>query len=80
MCIWVKSGKFLGYMITYQGIEANLEKVQSMINMQSPMSVKEVQRLIGHLVALRRFMSKLYKTKPYFFQIPKVSQEFPMDR
>ncbi|XP_052189984.1 uncharacterized protein LOC127799805 [Diospyros lotus] len=54
----VKSGKFLGYMITHRGIEANPEKVQVVIDMQSPSSVKEVQRLNDRLTALGRFLSK----------------------
>ena len=32
----VGSGKFLGYMITQRGIEANPEKVQAILNMKPP--------------------------------------------
>ncbi|RDY06982.1 Retrovirus-related Pol polyprotein from transposon 17.6, partial [Mucuna pruriens] len=39
----VQTRKFLGFMLTERGIEANLEKLQSIINMRSPETVKEVQ-------------------------------------
>ena len=42
-CVFgVASGKFLGFMVSQRGIEANLEKVQEIINMTSPKTVKEV--------------------------------------
>ena len=45
-CVFgVSSGKFLGFMVSQQGIEANPEKVKAILDMTSPRSVKEVQRL-----------------------------------
>ncbi|XP_065624582.1 uncharacterized protein LOC136065385 [Quercus suber] len=42
-CVFgVASGKFLGFMVSQRGIEANPEKVQAIINMASPKTVKEV--------------------------------------
>ena len=42
-CIFgVASGKFLGFMVSQRGIEANPKKVQAIINMASPKTVKEV--------------------------------------
>ena len=38
----VASGKFLGFMASQRGIEANPEKVQAILNMGSPKTVKEV--------------------------------------
>jgi hypothetical protein len=38
----VQAGKFLGFMLTRRGIEANPEKCQAIINVRSPTSVKEV--------------------------------------
>ena len=36
-CVFgVVSGKFLGFMVSQRGIEANPEKVQAIINMASP--------------------------------------------
>ena len=45
-CVFgVASGKFLRFMVSQRGIEANLEKVQAIIDMASPRTVKEVQKL-----------------------------------
>ena len=42
-CVFgVVSGKFLSFMVSQKGIEANLEKVQTIINMASPKTMKEV--------------------------------------
>ena len=38
----VASGKFLGYMVSQWGIEANLEKVRAILDMTSPKTEKEV--------------------------------------
>ena len=38
----VASRKFLGFMVNHRGIEANLEKIQSLIDMRSPSKLKEV--------------------------------------
>lgn len=48
----VRGGKFLGYMVTRRGIEPNPEKVNSILDMQPPKNLKEMQRLIGRLAAL----------------------------
>ena len=57
-CVFgVVSGKFLGFMVSQRGIEVNPEKVQAIINMASPRTVKEVQKLTGRIVALNRFVS-----------------------
>ena len=45
-CVFgVASGKFLRFMMSQRGIEANLEKVQAIIDMASPRTAKEVQKL-----------------------------------
>ena len=42
-CVFrVALGKFLGFMVSQRGIEANPEKVQAIIDMASPRTVKEV--------------------------------------
>ena len=63
----VASGKFLGFMVSQRAIEANPEKVQAIINMASPRIVKEVQKLIGRIAALNRFVSRATdKCLPFF--------------
>ena len=67
-CVFgVASGKFLGFMVSQRGIEANSEKVRAIIDMTSPRTVKEVQKLIGRIVALNRFISRATdKCLPFF--------------
>ena len=55
----VEGGKFLGFMLTHWGIEANPNKFQAILNMRSPNSMKEVQQLLGRLTALSRFVPRL---------------------
>ncbi|XP_028092679.1 uncharacterized protein LOC114292866 [Camellia sinensis] len=63
----VGSGKFLGFTVSHRGIEANLEKIKALIEMQSPRTVKEVQQLTGRVTALNRFISRATdKCLPFF--------------
>jgi len=67
-CVFrVEAGKFLGFMLSERGIEANLDKCAAIIAMRSPASVKEVQQLTGRMAALSRFVSAGGdKSHPYF--------------
>jgi len=58
-CVFgVKAGKFLGFLLTERGIEANPDKCSTIMNMRSPTNVKEVQRLTGRIAALSRFLPR----------------------
>nr|KYP59974.1 Retrovirus-related Pol polyprotein from transposon 17.6 [Cajanus cajan] len=54
----VQAGKFLGFLLTHRGIEANPDKCSTIIGMRSPTTVKEVQQLAGRMASLSRFLSK----------------------
>ena len=60
----VASGKFLGFMVSQRGIEANPEKVRAVLEMASPRTVKEVQKLTGRIAVFNRFISKVTKKMP----------------
>ena len=46
-CIFgVSLGKFLGFLVTKQGIEANPNQIQALLTMSSPRNIHEVQQLI----------------------------------
>jgi len=63
----VEAGKFLGFIFTERGIEANPEKCAAIIGMRSPISVKEVQELKGRMTAFFIFVSiGGDKGHPYF--------------
>ncbi|XP_057811660.1 uncharacterized protein LOC131025897 [Salvia miltiorrhiza] len=44
----VRTGKFLGYRVTPQGIEVNKDKVHAIINMTPPRNVKESRAAVSH--------------------------------
>ena len=57
----------MGFMVSQRGIGANPEKVQAIINMVSPKTVKEVQKLTERIAILNRFVSKATdKCLPFF--------------
>ena len=75
----VNGGKFLGFMLTQRGIEANPEKCQAIINMRSPVTVKEVQRLVGRLTAISRFLPKLAEKTGPMIKLLMKSTKFAWD-
>ena len=48
----VRAGKFLGYLITNQGIEVNPNQIEVVKRLKPSSNPKEVQVLIGMLAAL----------------------------
>ena len=68
----VGSGKFFGYMVTYQGIEVNLDQVKAINSLQPPRNPKEVQKLTGMTTALKRFISRSAdRCRPFFLLMNK---------
>ncbi|KAL2241045.1 UNVERIFIED_CONTAM: Retrovirus-related Pol polyprotein from transposon [Sesamum indicum] len=65
----VAGGKFLGYMVSERGIEANPEKIEAILNLKSPTSIKEVQKLTGRIASLNRFISRFADRNLHFFKI-----------
>ena len=57
VCVCCASEKFLGFMVSQRGIEANPNKVRAIIEMLPLMNVKEVQHLSGQIATLNRFVS-----------------------
>ena len=57
-CVFgVKAGKFLGLMISYRGIKANLKKMEVILNMKAPKTLNELHKLNGRITTLGRFIS-----------------------
>ncbi|XP_077222133.1 uncharacterized protein LOC143855976 [Tasmannia lanceolata] len=54
----VGAEKFLGFMVSQRGIEANLEKIKTVVKLTPPKTIREVQQLTGMIAALGRFVSK----------------------
>ena len=67
----VSVGKFLGFIVNNRGIKANPDKIKAVLDMLSPSNIKDIQRLIGRIAALSRFVSRaIDKCRP-FFQVLK---------
>ena len=72
-CVFgVMAGKFLGFIVSQKGIEANPEKVRAIMELEPPRTVKEMQSLNGKIAALNRFVSKATdKCLPFFCTLRK---------
>jgi hypothetical protein len=53
----VTVGKLLGFIVSYQGIEANPEKIKMIEAMQPLVLIKDVQKLMGCLAVLSQCIS-----------------------
>ncbi|KAM2808647.1 hypothetical protein FF1_043863 [Malus domestica] len=72
----VGSSKFLGFMISQRGIEANPEKIKVILDMKEPVTSKDIQSLAGKVAALTRFISKATDRCAPFFKALKRSKKY----
>jgi ribonuclease HI len=76
-CVFgVASGKLLGFIVSNQGIEANLVKIMAITDMGAPATIKDVQKLTGCMAALNRFISRLGERGLPFFKLLKLQDKF----
>ena len=69
-CVFgVSTGKLLGFLVSYRGIEANSEKIKAIEATRPPARIKDVQKLTGSLAALSRFISRLAERALPFFKL-----------
>jgi hypothetical protein len=69
-------GKFLGFMVTQRGIEANPDQITAILNLKPPKTIREVQRLTRMAAALNRFISRSAEKCRPFFDLIKKSKNF----
>ena len=68
----VTAGKFLGFMVSQRGIEANPDKIRAIIEMKPSRNLKEVQSLNGKVAVLNRFVLRATdKCLPFFRTLKK---------
>ncbi|XP_077245991.1 uncharacterized protein LOC143885822 [Tasmannia lanceolata] len=67
----VSSEKFLEFMVSLRGIEANPEKIKAVVELTPTKTIREVQRLTRMVAALGRFISKSAKRCLPFFNVVK---------
>jgi ribonuclease HI len=78
-CVFaVKKGKFLGYLVSTKGIEANPSKIEDILRMEPPSTKKGAQRLAGRLASLNRFISRSAEKKSAILRNTKVIRSLSM--
>ncbi|KAM1330812.1 hypothetical protein ACFX2H_043053 [Malus domestica] len=55
----VKSGNFLGFLVIQRGVEIDKNKAQAIMESYSPTNKVQLQRLLGKINFLRRFIANL---------------------
>jgi hypothetical protein len=69
-CVFdVSSGKLLSYMVSSRGIDVNPNKVEAIKQLQPLQTRKEIQKLTGMMIVLRRFISKLGEHGMPFYKL-----------
>jgi hypothetical protein len=76
MCLRGEKGKFLGFLVSTKGIEANPSKIEAILRMEPPKTRKGAQRLTGRLTSLNRFISRLAERNLPFFEVLKSVEVF----
>ena len=72
----VTTEKFLGFTVSQRAIEVNPEKIQAIMELTPPKTVKEVQSLNNKVAALNRFILRATGKCLPFFRILKKSFEW----
>jgi hypothetical protein len=56
----VSAGKFLGFIVHEKGVEIDPKNIESIKKVQAPTCKKELQRFLGKVNYLRRFICNLF--------------------
>ncbi|XP_058185921.1 uncharacterized protein LOC131303147 [Rhododendron vialii] len=73
----VSSGKFLGYMVSRRGIEADPTQILAVQRLRAPTTIKEVQRLTRMVAALNHFIRRSSDLcRPFFRAITTSRRRF----
>jgi hypothetical protein len=76
-CVFsIHKGKVLGCLVSTKGIVANPDKIKALVEMQDPVSVKDVQKLSGRVPALNRFIPRAAERSLPFFQVLRSGKNF----
>jgi hypothetical protein len=76
-CVFgIHKRKVLGCLVSTKGIETNPDKIKALIEMQDPVSVKDVQKLTGRVAALNRFIPRAVERSLPFFQVLRSTKNF----
>jgi hypothetical protein len=76
-CVFgIPRGMLLGFIVSTRGIEANPEKISTITQIRLIRDLKGVQRVMGCLAALSRFISRLGKKALPLYRLLKKLEHF----
>jgi hypothetical protein len=76
-CVFgIHEGEVLGFLVSTKSIEANPDKIKALVEMQDPISVKDVQKLTGRVTALNIFIPRAAERSVPFFQVLRSFKNF----
>jgi hypothetical protein len=76
-CVFdIHKGKVLRCLVSKKGIGTKPDKIKALIEMQDPISVKDVQKLTGRVTALNRFIPRAAERSLPFFQVLRSCKNF----
>ncbi|GAU43712.1 hypothetical protein TSUD_179950 [Trifolium subterraneum] len=70
----VRSGKFLGFIVSQKGIEVDPDKVRAIREMPAPQTEKQVRGFLGRLNYISRFISHMAATCGPIFKLLRKNQ------
>ena len=71
----VSAGKFLGFIIHEKGIEVDPKRIEAMRKVEAPTCKKDLQKFLGKVNFLRRFISNLFGKIDAFTPILRLKDE-----
>ena len=71
----VSAGQFLGFLVHERGIEIGLKSQEAVRTMRPPTTKKELQKLIGKINFVRRFISNLSGRIEPFMGLVKIKSD-----
>lgn len=71
----VKAENFLGFLVREKGIKIDVNKAKAIIQAQLPINKKELQKFLGHVNFLKRFIYNLVGKKGPFTKLLCLKKE-----
>ena len=70
----VQVGNFIGFLVHQRRVEVNRNKAKAIISMKAPQNKKELQKFLGQVNYLRRFISNLIGKTKVFSNLIKLKE------
>ena len=74
------AGQLLGYVVSKRGIEANPTKIDTIARLSKPECLRDVQKLVGRVAALSRFIPWLGEKAMPLYRLIRKNPTFQWDK